>query len=345
MVNKKLYSILSIIFSLGIIFSFSVVSAQSDQNQNSNIGTTKGSSSQGSVYPCPEVSLIARSCEPGKVSFIERDSRGCYIGQGCRDIGTPSVSRDGNLSKPSAAQGTVGTEYSSSTTEQGDYNLYSTKSTQLSQIFIPSTISTTKDSKRSDQTGEDVKNYVINPDKDSIVKRDNNYSCSEEGVCTKEVSTFEVSSSNGNYSIIEKNKLFAKDELVSSASLDKVEILGEGSIVLTTEVPVKIESNKIIEVTDDGEKEIIKPSEAKDAVVSYSPKIDSKSISEVNLEKCEDCTNTSDSVYKLDATKKVKLLGFIPMNSTFSYTVNASSKEVVKEQKPWYLKLIPSSTK
>lgn len=146
-------------------------------------------------------------------------------------------------------------------------------------------------------------------------------------------SSFLINKNGNTYSVTESVKSTDEDKATDGAtSASKSE-----SIEMISSLPIKIKANSVTVVSGDVEKEVIKPSVAKEAVKDFSSNIDNDSIKKAELKLCEGSfCKSSTNVYEIKAEKKVKFLAVIPMRSAHVYTVDASTKEVVSEKAPWY---------
>lgn len=120
-----------------------------------------------------------------------------------------------------------------------------------------------------------------------------------------------------------------------------LEIEVEEVSALTT-LPVKVVENEIeVEVGDEWET-IILPSEVEILVKDVSPS--PTEVKKMELVECkptlgpeQDC----QAVYKTEVERKTSFLGVVEVNPTLKYEVDAVSGQVLNEEKPWYLRLLP----
>lgn len=110
----------------------------------------------------------------------------------------------------------------------------------------------------------------------------------------------------------------------------------------STTLPVKvIEDNIAVEVKGEWET-VILPSEVEILVKDVSP-----SPTEVKKMELVECKSTlgpeqdCQAVYKTEVERKTSFLGIIKVRPTLKYEVNAASGKILKEEKPWYLKVLP----
>lgn len=110
----------------------------------------------------------------------------------------------------------------------------------------------------------------------------------------------------------------------------------------STALPVKVIEGKIeVEVKDDWET-VILPSEVEILVKDVSPS--PTEVKKMELVECkptlgpeQDC----QAVYKTEVERKTNFLGIVEVRPTLKYEVNAASGQILSEEKPWYLKLLP----
>lgn len=125
-------------------------------------------------------------------------------------------------------------------------------------------------------------------------------------------------------------------------------VIGSDGVIAKTSLPVKIEESKITVSTNEQLVEVLNPSQVKTKIESYNKnQPNTVTITSINLDNCNleevgetSCSNTT-AIYKIEAVKQNRFLGFIPVSSTISYLLNASTGETISEQLPWYMKAIP----
>ena len=288
----------------------------SDLNQggggavSGNVISTNSDSGQRCPYLQPQIAVERIICPSGERAVSEKDVNGCYIGMRCVKASIPDSS--------------TGVE---TAITPGDTSVTSGGLTPVEinyrELYLPVPV-----------TGKGF----VGTAQDPIL--------SGEAVKVGEVRTTTSSIVNSSdFSVIKSGDAYAVREIstlpgeVASGVIGQPVPVKKESINMTSSVALKIQPNKVIVVSEDGkgQVEVIKPSMAKEAVMNYSAKVVGDSIKDVELKVCEgNSCASSTNVYEIKAEKKVRFLFIIPMKSTYTYTVDASTKEVINEKAPWY---------